>query len=44
MASHQGENHESPAEFLIGSRLTFGQDNVFMDVDENNQIVQGDRS
>ena len=22
----------------------FGQDNVFMDVDGNNQIVQGDRS
>ncbi len=22
----------------------FSQDNVFMDVDENNQIVQGDRS
>ena len=25
-------------------KVHFGQDNIFMDVDGNNQIVQGDRS
>ena len=29
---------------IIGGNSGIGRDNVFMDVDGNNQIVQGDRS